>query len=50
MIQRQITNHKNDNLLALIDSTKVLPEIILKFRHMKYRSEKILQKKILQYY
>jgi len=37
MTQRQITNHKNNNFLVLIDSTRELSEIILKFRHMKYR-------------
>ena len=37
MIQRQIKNHKNDNLLVLIGSTGVLPKIILKFKHLKYR-------------
>ena len=36
MTQRQITNHKSDNLLVLIDSARVLHEIILKFRHLKY--------------
>jgi hypothetical protein len=41
MTQTQITNHKSDNLLKLIGSTGVLPESILKFRHLKYmRSEK----------
>ena len=30
MTQRQITNHKSDNLLVLIGSTRVLPKIILK--------------------
>jgi hypothetical protein len=37
MTQRQITNHKSDNLLVLIGSTRVLSEIILKIRHLKYR-------------
>ena len=37
MIQRQITNHKSNNLLVLVGCTRVLPEIILKFRHLKYR-------------
>ena len=37
MTQRQITNNKSDNLLIQIDSARVLPEIILKFRHLKYR-------------
>ena len=40
MIQRQITNHKSDNsdtLLVLIGSGRVLVEIILKFKYLKYR-------------
>jgi hypothetical protein len=37
MTQRQITNHKNNNLLILVGVTKVLPEIVIKFRHLKYR-------------
>ena len=37
MAQRQITNHKSDNLLILIDSIRELSEIILKFRRSKYR-------------
>jgi hypothetical protein len=41
MTQRQITNYESANLLVLIGSTRVLPEIILNFRHLKYRSEKI---------
>jgi hypothetical protein len=42
MTQIQITNQKSNNLLGLIDSTWVLHEIILKFRHLKYmRSAKI---------
>ena len=39
MIQRQITNHKRNNLLVVVGCTRVLSEIILKFRHLKYRSE-----------
>jgi hypothetical protein len=42
MTQKQIIDHKSDNLLVLIGSTRVLFEIILKFRHLKYRrSERI---------
>jgi hypothetical protein len=37
MTQRQIKNHKSDNILVIIGSTRVLLEIILKFRHIKYR-------------
>ena len=37
MTQRQITNHKSDNLLVLIGSARVLSEIILKLKHLKYR-------------
>jgi hypothetical protein len=37
MTQIQITNHKSVNLLVIIGSTKVLHEIILKFRHLRYR-------------
>jgi hypothetical protein len=36
MIQRQITNHDN-NLLVLVRGTRVLSEIILKFRYLKYK-------------
>ena len=36
--QKQITNHKSDNLHVLIGSVRVLPEIILKLKHLKYRS------------
>ena len=36
MIQRQITDHKSNNSLALVGCTRVLSEIILKFRHLKY--------------
>ena len=38
------TNNRSNNLLlVLLDSTRVLPEINLKFRHLKYsRSEKII--------
>jgi hypothetical protein len=42
MIQRQITNHKINNLLALIDCIRVLPEIILKSRHLEYRRSVII--------
>jgi hypothetical protein len=47
MTQRQVINHKSDNLLVLIGSTKLLPEIILKFRHLNigeviYKSNNIL--------
>ena len=43
MIQRQITDHKSNNSLALVGCTRVLSEIILKFRHLKYRtSDKLL--------
>jgi hypothetical protein len=43
MTQRQITNHKSNHLLVLVGGSRVLPEIILKFRHLKYRrSDKIL--------
>ena len=38
MTQRQITNYKNNNLLVLVDCTKMLPEIMLKLRHLKYRN------------
>ena len=34
-----MTNYKNDNLLVLIDSIRVLSKIIFKFRHLKYRSD-----------
>ena len=37
MTQRQITNHKSNNILILVGGIRVLPEIILKFRHLKYR-------------
>jgi len=37
MTQRQITNHKSDNLFVLIGSTRVWPEIILKSRQLKYK-------------
>ena len=40
MTQRQLTNHKNNNLLVLVGDMRVLPETILKFRHLKYRSRK----------
>ena len=43
MTQRQIINHKSNNLLVLIGSTRVLPEIILKFRHLKYRRSVIVK-------
>lgn len=40
MIHRQKTNYKNNNLLILVGCTKLLPKIVLKFRHLKYwRSE-----------
>ena len=42
MTQRQITNHKKTIYFVLIGGTRVLSEIILKFRHMRYRtSDKI---------
>jgi hypothetical protein len=37
IIQRQITNHKNNNLHVVVGCTWVFPEIIIKFRHLKYR-------------
>jgi glucuronate isomerase len=37
MTQRQITNHRSNNLLILFGGKRVLSEIILKFRHLKYR-------------
>ena len=37
MTQRQITNNNNNNLPVLVGSTRVLSEIDLKFRHLKYR-------------
>ena len=37
MTQIQITNHKSNDLLIPVGSTRVLPEIILKFSHLKYR-------------
>jgi len=43
MTQRQIKNHKSNNLLV-IGSTRVLPEIILKLKHLKYRRNgKVMQ-------
>jgi len=43
MIQNQITNHKSNNFFALVGCTKVLSEVILKFRHLKYRrSDKLM--------
>jgi hypothetical protein len=38
MRRKQIKNHKGDNLQILIRNTRVLLEIILTFRHLKYRS------------
>ena len=41
MTQRQIINHKSNNLLVLIG--RLLPEIILKFRNLNYRkSDKVM--------
>jgi hypothetical protein len=37
MTQIHMINHKSDNLLVLIGSIRLLSEIILKFRHLKYR-------------
>ena len=42
MTQRQVTNHKSNNLLILVGGIRMLPEIILKFRHLKYRRSVIL--------
>jgi hypothetical protein len=39
MTQRQITNNRSNNLLILVGGKRVLLEIILKFRHLKYRSD-----------
>jgi hypothetical protein len=39
--KKQIT--KSDNLLILIGSTIVLPGIILKFRHLKYKRRRNLK-------
>jgi hypothetical protein len=43
MTQRQITNHKSDNLLIRIGSTRVLPEIILKFQNIGEVGNKIIK-------
>jgi hypothetical protein len=42
MTQRQITNHRSNNLLILVHGKRVLPEIILKFRHLKYRRSDVM--------
>lgn len=35
---------KNNNILTLVDGTIILPKVILKFRHKKYR--KVIKKSI----
>jgi uncharacterized membrane protein len=42
MTQRQITNHKSNNLFVLVGGTKVLTETILKFRQAENKRSYLL--------